>query len=336
MTPKRNISIRDVAKAARVSTATVSRVLNKPDLVARDTAERVQRAISDLSYHPNIFAQGLMTRKSRLIGVALPDLHGEFYSEILRGADSQSRQLGYHLLVSSEVNDGEGGLVGSPAAGLIGGVVVMVTEPNQRLWREARSAEVPVVVIDRDVHESGVDCVLIDNERGTREAVEHLLESVPPAQCVFVGGPETNFDTRQRSGVFEQVLQERGHKLHLGQIVFRDYSVEWGQRAGADLFKTERKRPLGVLAGNDEIAFGVMRAAQDAGLTVPGDVRIVGFDDSRLSNLMHPRLSSVRVPRAEVGAAAVATLTRRIDNPDATAQTTVLPTSLVVRESSHP
>ena len=78
MTPKRNISIRDVAKAARVSTATVSRVLNKPDLVARDTAERVQRAISDLSYHPNIFAQGLMTRKSRLIGVALPDLLGEF------------------------------------------------------------------------------------------------------------------------------------------------------------------------------------------------------------------------------------------------------------------
>lgn len=334
MTPRRSASIRDVAKAARVSTATVSRVLNKPGLVAASTAERVQRAIDDLSYQPNVFAQGLMTRKSRLIGVALPDLHGEFYSEILRGADAEARRMGYHLLVSSEVNDGEGGLLSSPAAGLLGGLVVMVTEPNQRLWQEASGSTVPVVVVDQDVHESGVDSVLIDNERGTREAVEHLLESLPPERCFFIGGPATNFDTQQRSKVFTQTLQTRGGKVSSRSTLYRAYTVEWGEQAAAQLLEREGRNPIGVLAANDEIAYGVLRAAVRAGVKVPQDVRVVGFDDSRLANLVQPRLSSVRVPRQEVGAAAIATIVRRMESPDADVQSTVLPTSLMVRESS--
>ncbi len=334
MTPRRSASIRDVAKAARVSTATVSRVLNKPGLVAASTAERVQRAIDDLSYQPNIFAQGLMTRKSRLIGVALPDLHGEFYSEILRGADAEARRMGYHLLVSSEVNDGEGGLLSSPAAGLLGGLVVMVTEPNQRLWQEASGSTVPIVVVDQDVHESGVDSVLIDNERGTREAVEHLLERLPAERCFFIGGPATNFDTQQRSKVFTQTIQARGGKVSARSTLYRAYTVEWGEQAAAQLLEREGRNPIGVLAANDEIAYGVLRAAARAGAKVPQDVRVVGFDDSRLASLMQPRLSSVRVPRQEVGAAAIATIVRRMESPDADVQSTVLPTSLVVRESS--
>lgn len=336
MTPRRSASIRDVARVARVSTATVSRVLNKPGLVATDTAERVHQAISDLSYHPNVFAQGLMTRKSRLIGVALPDLHGEFYSEILRGADAEARRRGYHLLVSSEVNDGEGGLTSSPAAGLFGGLVVMVTEPNQRLWRSARDAEVPVVVIDRDVHESGVDSVLIDNEKGTREAVLHLLGSVSPSRCYFLGGPETNFDTAQRAKVFSNLIEVRAGKILPEQVQFREYSVEWGEQAAIEIFNRGMGQPVGILAANDEIGYGVLRAAQQRSVKVPWQARVVGFDDSRLAGLVLPRLSSVRVPRAEVGAAAITTLVRRMEHYDAEVQSTPLPTTLVVRESSVP
>jgi LacI family transcriptional regulator len=311
-------------------------VLNNPALVAPETAQRVNKAIRELSYHPNVFAQGLMTRRSRLIGLALPDIHGEFYSEILRGADTEARRLGYHLLVSSEVDDGEGGLVSSPAAGLIGGLVVMVTEPNQKLWREARNAEVPVVVIDRDVHESGVDSVLIDNEKGTREAVLHLLGSVAPGRCYFIGGPQTNFDTIQRSRAFAQVIQDRAGAVAKEQVVFREYSVEWGEQAVLEILGRGSEQPVGILAANDEIAYGALRAAQQMGVGVPWKLRVVGFDDSRLAGLSLPRLSSVRVPRAEVGAAAIATLVRRMEHRDAPVQSTPLPTTLVVRESSVP
>ncbi|MBC7833787.1 MAG: LacI family DNA-binding transcriptional regulator, partial [Phycisphaerales bacterium] len=103
---RRHASIQDVAKAAGVSTATVSRVVNNPSLVAADTAARVQRVITDLGYRPNIFAQGLTTRRSHLLGIALPDLHGEFYSELLRGADNEAHRWGYHLIVRSEPRKG--------------------------------------------------------------------------------------------------------------------------------------------------------------------------------------------------------------------------------------
>lgn len=329
-------SILDVAKAAGVSTATVSRVLNTPKLVAPETAARVQQAIFGLGYRPNIFAQGLMTRKSRIIGFALPDIHGEFYSELLRGADAEARRLGYHLLVSSDVRDGDGGLLASGTAGLIGGLAVMVTEPGQRLWKEGRAASVPVVVIDRDVGDSGVDCVVIDNASGTRESVAHLLESVPAEHCYFIGGPKENFDTAQRAAAFEETLKKSRGRVHASQVLFNEYSARWGEAAITQILSKEGQNPVGVLAGNDEIAFGAMQAARRLGVDIPGRLRIIGFDDTRLASLVTPRLSSVRVPMAQVGETAIQALARRLHDPEANLLCTRLSTTLVVRDSSRP
>ncbi|MCC6320342.1 MAG: LacI family DNA-binding transcriptional regulator [Phycisphaerales bacterium] len=325
----------DVAKAAAVSTATVSRVLNSPELVAPETAARVQRAIQDLGYRPNVFAQGLMTRKSRLLGIALPDIHGEFYSELLRGADAEARRQGYHLLISSEARDDESGLIGS-AAGFVAGVAVMLTEPNEALWKQIREASEPFVVIDSDIGAAGVDRVLVDNAIGTRDAVDHLLGSVKPERCYFVGGPRENFDTEQRARVFADTLSERGHRPDERHVRFGDYSVDWGHRCGGEILAAANGEPIGVLAGNDEIAFGVMLAAADRGLNVPGKVRIIGFDDTRLATLLRPGLTTVRVPMAQVGAAAIAALIARIDEPGRPASCTRLPTELVVRGTSAP
>lgn len=329
----------DVARAAGVSTATVSRVLNNPELVAAETTARVQKVIQDLGYRPNVFAQGLMTRKSRLLGIALPDIHGEFYSELLRGADAEARRQGYHLLISSEVRDGESGLIG-PAAGFVAGIAVMLTEPGQTLWTKVREASEPLVVIDTDIGDAGVDRVLVDNAIGTREAVKHLLTSVPAGRCYFVGGPRENYDTVQRAKVFSETLAERGHRSDEKHVRFGDYSVEWGHRCGGEIFVEARAQargePVGVLAGNDEIAFGVMLAAGDRGLSVPGDVRVIGFDDTRLASLLRPGLTTVRVPMAQVGAAAITALIARVQDPDRPATCTRLPTELVVRGTSAP
>jgi LacI family transcriptional regulator len=338
MASKRPASIQDVAASAGVSTATVSRVLNNASLVAPATAKRVLDAIKDLGYKPNLFAQGLMTRKSHVLGIALPDIHGEFYSELLRGADAEARRLGYHLLVSSEAHSrDEQNRQGSLAFGLIDGLAVMITEPNEALWKEAQAVSLPLVVLDADLHERGFDSIVVDNATGTREATKHLLDANPPYapdRCYFVGGPKENFDTRERAHVFLQTLKEAGVEPSNDQSSFGDYSLTWGERWATDAHRRGLLKGAGVLAGNDEIALGILQTARQLGVRVPEDLRIIGFDDTRLASLVRPSLSTVRVPLADVGAAAVRSLVERIGSPDKKAGVTSLATKLVVRESS--
>jgi LacI family transcriptional regulator len=330
-------SIEDVAQAAGVSTATVSRVINTPDLVSPETTERVRLAIAQLGYRPNLFAQGLMTRKSRVIGLALPDIHGEFYSEMIRGADAEARRRGYHLLVSSESplegvpEEGNGR---SLAFGLVDGLALMISEPNDRLWREAREYALPVVVMDLELDQPGVDCVMVDNQTGTDEATAHLLQGTPASRLYFVGGPESNFDTRQRADSFVRALRRSAHAARADQTSFGRYTVDWGRQWADAMMKAGTLRGAGVLAGNDEIALGILQGAAAHGVTVPGELRVVGFDDTRLASVVRPALSSVRVPSAEVGAMSVACLAERIEEPERAARKMKLSTNLIVRESS--
>lgn len=367
---KPSVSIHQVAAEAGVSIATVSRVMNSPELVSADTTDRVQRAIRKLDYVPNPFAHGLSKRQSRVVGIALPDIHGEFYSELLRGANAEAHRLGYHLLISSELaslespsaseNGGDGGGethaaaagaaansgAAAPAGGvktivsrrissaLLDGIAVMVSEPNEAVLKHLQDAPVPVVVVDADVHHLGIDCVRADNGPGTSEAVEHLLKHVPAARCCFVGGPKDNFDARERANAFREVLAARGHRVTDEQVCFGEYTLEWGARWAKAAADRGTLRGAGVLAGNDEIACGIMQAADDAGVSIPADLKLIGFDDTRLASLVRPRLTTVRVPMAEVGAGAVRALVERLENRDAPAKIVQLRTSLVVRESA--
>lgn len=339
-----SVSIHDVATAANVSIATVSRVINNLGVVSPKTAARVQEVIKRIGYVPNPFAQGLMTRASRVLGIALPDLHGEFYSELLRGADAEARALGYHLLVSSEhasrrtPPNGES-KPDTPAGpglafGLIDGVAVMITDANNALSKEARESALPTVVLDTDLHKTGVDSVVVDNARGTREAVEHLLKSVAPERMYFVGGPRENFDAQHRAKVFAECLAATGVPIRNEQTDFGSYDAEWGRRWGGAMLAKGALHSAGVLAGNDEIAIGLLQAAEDHGVRVPDQLKLVGFDDTRLATLIRPRLSTVRVPMADVGAAAIRLLVRRIEDADAEPQCVHMPTTLVIRESS--
>ena len=330
------MSIEDVATAADVSTATVSRIINSPHLVAPATAARVLRVIEKLGYRPNRFAQGLMTRKSRVVGIVLPDIFGEFYSELLRGANAQARRRGYNLLGSAEPSDRDGpDPIRTAPFGLVDGLALMLTEPNEQLWAEAKRSGLPLVTLDADLGAEGVDSILIDNASGAGEAIAHLLGSIPPARCYFVGGPRDNFDTMQRAEAFASALRSAGHEPRPDQIAHGTYSPEWGRTWGRQMLQNRDGAPLGVMAADDEIALGVLDALQSAGRSVPRDARLVGFDDSRLASLLRPTLSSVRVPLAEVGATAVEMLINRIEKPDAPVMSRTLPTHLVVRESSR-
>jgi LacI family transcriptional regulator len=323
-----------VAQAADVSTATVSRIFNSPQLVAPETAARVLKVIEKLGYRPNRFAQSLMTKRSRVLGVMLPDIYGEFYLELLRGANARAHTRGYNLLIAA---DGSGGSapMASAAFGLIDGLALMLTEPNERLWTTARRSGLPLVVLDADPGGAGIDSVMIDNLCGAGEAAAHLLGSVPAANCYFVGGPRDNFDTVQRAAAFTRALTSAGHAPRPEQIAYGAYSPQWGRAWASSLLKGPDAGVVGILAADDEIALGILDVLQAAGRCVPERARIVGFDDSRLASLLRPALSSVRVPLMDVGAAAIDALIDRIEHPDAPVVRRILPTHLVVRESSR-
>ncbi|MBY0308774.1 MAG: LacI family transcriptional regulator [Phycisphaerales bacterium] len=344
---KTTTSIQDVARSAGVSTATVSRVLNSPDLVADETAQKVRRAVAELGYKPNLFAKGLMTRKSQVLGIALPDLHGEFYSALLHGADDEARRHGYQLLVSTDARRNAGRTDDAPPGsagdldltfGIVEGIALMITQPADELLRRAQSTGLPLVVMDAEVKGNGtpVDSVLIDNVVGTVEATSHLAATTPRERIYFVGGPEGNFDTRTRAEAFAATLKGHGRAPAPMQMAYKEYTEAWGYEWAERANREGRLRTGAVLCADDEIAVGVLQAAEDMGLTVgpAGDVRIVGFDDTRIASIVRPKLSSVRVPLSEVGAGAVRLLLQRIEDSDAAPQVLRLPTRLVIRQSS--
>ena len=329
------VSIETVARAADVSIATVSRVINNSELVSPETGARVRRAIDTLGFRPNRFAQGLMTRRSRVLGISLPDVYGEFYSAIMRAADARARSHGYHLLVATEPRRGDrAGEEFYMPLDLLDGLTLMITEPNERMLELARRSSIPMVLVDASPHDPMIDSVRIDNIEGTREATRHLLASVAPDRCYFVGGPAGNFDTIERSRAFLDVLGEKAGRAGGGQCTYGDYSLEWGHAWALRMVAEGRLVGAGVLAANDWIAWGIMQGARESGVDVPRQLRVVGFDDTVLSTLVRPRLSTVHVPLGELGSSAIDLLVRRIKDPGAAPLHVRLGTSLVVRETS--
>jgi len=329
------ISIRDVAAAAGVSIATVSRVLHDSPMVASGTAARVREVIKQLKYVPNPLAQVLSSGETHVIGLALPRFHGEFMSWLLHGADEEATSLGYHLMMTTIATGVDGRtrrrIVGSD---LIDAMLVVMTDSNDPLATDVLAAGLPTVVLDTDMSARGLDSVVLDNEKGTREAVEHLLRWVEPSSLYFVGGPRQNFDTTQRARAFTDAVAAAGGVAAPEQVSYGDYSLDWGKEWAMRMIRRKALAGAGVLAANDKIACGIMRAAEDAGITMPEQLRVVGFNDSYISRIVRPQLSTVALPMAEMGATAVRLLVRRIENRSAEVLCTRLPTRLVVRESS--
>lgn len=328
-------SIEDVAKRANVSISTVSRVLNRRNIVNPQTKKRVEEAIRELGYRPNVFARGLMLRKSNILGLVLPDLHGEFYSEIIRGANQKTRELGYHLLVSAVTADDDGQDVLSAVGtqGLVDGIVVMVTEMSSRIRTSLGGAEMPLVVLDGEVEGVKHDTVVIDQHNGAEAMVRHLIQTRPDDQIVFIGSFETNLDTIDRLAAYKQVLAEAGREPRPENVIHLDYSYETAFDCATDHVRRWASRPTTVFAANDEMAAGVVDAAIAANLSVPGDLRVVGFDDTRIAQLTRPRLTTVRVPMAQMGATAIDLLCKRLADPELPPTTITLQADLVIRES---
>jgi LacI family transcriptional regulator len=302
-------TIKDVAKAAKVSVATVSRALNGHASVSEDARKRVVDAARKLRYVPHSAARSLITRRTQTIGVLLPDLHGEFFSELIRGIDQAARREGLHILVSSSHDDAkEAAAAIRTMSGRVDGLLIMSPHIDARMLKDTLPSGLPIVLMNTPIDDVGYDTIAIDNYWGAHAMVRHLVGR-GYRSIAMIAGPENNYDAKERLRGYREALAEL--QPHTPARVFAgDFSEESGYRAGQRIIGL-RDRPDAVFAANDMMAVGCQFALTEAGMQVPRDIGLAGFDDIPIARFMSPPLTTVRVQIAELGQQALERLVAR-------------------------
>ena len=326
-------TIKDVARAAGVSVATVSRVCNSSPLVKEETRQHVGEVAARLGYSPHGAARSLITSRTSTIGVLLPDLYGEFFSEVIRGIEQTAQHHGYHLLVSSS-HDGRPALEAALRSmrGRVDGLIVMWPEMDADIAVRNLPAGFPVVLLNSPASAGAFDVITIANFDGARAMVRHLLE-LGHKRIAIIKGAEGNVDAAERLRGYRAALAEGGVVASPELEVAGDFNEESGFRATTELMLCEA-RPSAIFAANDAMAVGALSALRESGLRVPDDVALAGFDDIPMARYMDPPLSSVHVDISALGEHATRRLLaamRETEKHEHCSET--LPTTLVVRRS---
>jgi len=327
-------TIDDVARLAGVSIATVSRCLHMPDIVAAKTRERVLSAVRQTGYNLNAAAQSLRQRRSNTVLVVVPDIGNTFFSEILGGIQQQASAVGLTMLIgdTGRIKSREDAYVRYLLNGRADGALLLA-DP-QAAWFDIPALNdlgiPPIVAISEVGPDSGPVTVSIDNESAAHAAVRHLIGQ-GHRRIAHVAGPPSNILTGQRLHGYHRALSEAGLPLHPALELAGDYSLASG-RAAFESFKIQTDRPTALFFANDEMAMGFLSSAYAAGIRVPRDVSIVGFDDIHFAQSCIPALTTIRQPRAEMGATAMRLLLSIIAG-EAPASVR-LPFDLVIRDST--
>jgi LacI family transcriptional regulator len=330
------VTIRDVAREAGVSVATVSRVFNDSGPVRPDTRQRVREIAGRLRYAPHGAARSLTTSRTSTLGVLLPDLHGEFFSEVMRGIDEAARRLDYHLLVSnSHSNRLEVEAAMRAMRGRVDGLVVMSPDVDAEALAKNLPPGLPVVLLScamRDGPGTAFDAVDIDNYGGARAMVSHLL-ALGHRRIAVIRGGRRNHDAAERLRGSRAALRAGGAEWREGWAPEGDFTEASGYDAARALL-ARRPRPTAIFASNDCMAVGALGALREAGARVPKDVAVAGFDDIPLARFLSPPLSSVHVPIGALGARATGLLLAALREGDAhVCRREIVPTRLVIRAS---
>jgi LacI family transcriptional regulator len=326
-------TIRDVARASDVSIATVSRVFNNSPLVSEGTRRRVVSAAATLGYWPNGIARSLITNRTHTLGLLLPDLHGEFFSEVIHGVDQLARERGFHLLVSRSSSSAEE-LTSALRSmrGRVDGLVVMAPDVDASRALRHSVGNVPIVLLNPEVPLQGCDTVSIANLQGSREIVGHLIR-LGHQRIATITGPGQNIDARQRLEGYRAGLRDAGLEADPNLEFHGDFTERSGYVAAHELLR-QRGRATAIFVANDHMAVGVLGALQEAGIRVPDDMALAGFDDIQMARYLTPPLTTMHVDMILMGQRAVEfLLDPSRDAGPAEGRHDLLATRLVVRGS---
>ena len=324
-------TVYDVAEKAGVSIATVSRVFNN-NTVSQSAREKVTAAARSLGYTPNLAARSLMTKRTDTIGVVLPDMHGEFFSELVRGIDAGARRLGLHMLVSCSHDElNEMAAVLSAMQGRVDGVIILSPLIAIDALEPHIPPPLPAVIVNGSGGRGLYPEVNLDNRAGARQMMAHLLAEGHRDICI-VSGPSDNLDAEQRQLGCVEAADHSDCRLRTLAGAFTEAS---GYAAGVELL-AHNALPDAVFALNDAMAIGCLCALAERGIAVPGQIALAGFDDIPLAQYLRPSLTTVHVPIADLGSRSLQRLLA-ILRPGAGAATAcdVLVPELVIRDSSR-
>ena len=328
-------SIKDVAREAQVSTATVSHVINNTRFVSDEVRARVERAIEACRYYPNAHARSLASGNSRILGLVISDIANPFFPELVKSVESAAFERGYDVVLSNTNYDPQRTLhyVRRFIERKVAGVALLTSEFDRKLIDELAARKVSVVFLD--VGEPGlhISNLRVDYETGIEEAILHLA-SLGHRHIAFIGGTPYLRSAKRRLEAY-LYAKKRLFPNAANGVYFGDFKIEGGRRAAAEILASG-KIPTAVLAANDLMALGAINEFRAAGLDIPRDVSIVGFDDIAFAAFAYPPLTTVNLPLKELGRCAVEALMETLSNPNQQGVEIKIPTHLVVRGSTAP
>jgi LacI family transcriptional regulator len=338
---EKKLDIRDVARNARVSIATVSRTINQVPTVNEELARRVWRAIEDLNFYPNTQARALKSGRSRIFGLILSDITNPFFPELVQGFEDIAVKNGYEiLLTSTSYNHTRMELaVRRMLERKVEGVAVMTFGIELPYLNQLADAGVPLVFVDDGPPAPRRALLKVDYLRGIRQGVQHLT-ALGHQRIAYISGPSQQLSSRLRRTAFLQSMEELNLAVEPPFLVEGDHTLEGGVRSARTLLSSSTP-PSAILCSNDLTAIGLLRTAAQAGLSIPGDLSVIGFDDIHLADFVSPPLTTVRMSRAALAEAAVGALRRLAEaspSDDASVNspehTVSVPTQLTVRRST--
>ncbi|WNL44606.1 LacI family DNA-binding transcriptional regulator [Dyella sp. BiH032] len=325
-------TVKEIAAAANVSVATVSRALQRPEIVNETTRQRIHDVVKRLGYTPNALARNLRTARTRLIVALLPDIANPFFSEVIRGIEQVAHENGYSVLLGET----QGSLVREQAyadmvaARQADGIITM----SPRVPAIPIQGRLPVVNACEYVKDGQVSSVYIDNVAAAGVAVDYLV-MLGHRDIAFVAGPPSSPISVDREQGYRLALQRAKLPAQAALVVAGDFSIESGERA-VELLIAQGKPFTAVFCSNDEMAIGAMRALISHGLRVPEDVSVVGFDDIRFARYTSPPLTTVAQPKNALGREAMSMMLELLGDAAVPPRKRVLSADLVVRGSTAP
>ena len=333
------VTIRDVARVAKVHPGTVSRALNAETrgLVNQETAERVLRAADELGYRPNPIARGLKTNRSYTIGVLIPDLTNPLFPPILRGIEDRLDDAGYTSLVVNTDNDAdrERSHFEAMRARQVDGFISATARLDRELLADVAAAGTPLVLVNRSLEDGSVPAVTVNDRQGISLAVEHIA-GLGHRRIGHVSGPQNISTGHRRYQGFLEAMAAARLEVSAEQVRFSKAFIEVeGARVCAELLDGGSSLTA-IIAANDLLAIGCYDTLEERGLRCPEDISIVGFNDMPFVDRLRPPLTTVRIPQREIGTVAADLMLQRLADESLPARETLLEPTLIVRGSTAP
>lgn len=326
-------SIKDVAKEAGVSIATVSRVLNKIDVVNEETKKKVLAAIAKLSYRPNIVARSLKTQRTSTIGIIIPDISSQFYPEVVRGAEDVANIYDYNIMLCNTDNvlEKEKEYLKVLREKMVDGVIYMSTSLEEETIDLIKELQIPTVLVETIDKRNEFPSVSINNEKAAYDAVEYLIKK-GNKNIAYIGSQKdsTNASAVRYYG-YKSALSDNNIELDENLLYFSGLKTKHGYEGTMAILK--KAKFDAIFCSSDEIAMGSINALRESGIRVPEDVDVIGFDDIYSASIFYPKLTTVIQPMYDMGSVGMRMLIKIINKKELSQLHYVLPYQIIQRDS---